>query len=368
MDPRAQKLAEIFVNHSVKVTSGSNVIIDASDLTAIDLIKATYIECLKKDANVYIDIMGINYQITRADNGGLMNDFLNTANQRQLSTPPEIMSKKLDWADKIIRLTTIHNPRFLSDVNQSNLRTWSNTIDPVFNKILDLDWVLTYVPTVGRAQNAGMSLDSYTDFYYDACIIDYKKQAKSIEKIQNILDAGSVVKIIGKNTDLTIGIKGRLAAGTNTGIHNIPDGECFIAPLETETTGYITFELPQIRSGNQVQDIYLEFKKGSVVNFSAQTGADFFEKTLNDHQGNKRLGELGIGMNSKIQKYMLDTLFDEKIMGTLHFALGSAYEYERGGGKNKGTVHWDLVKDFRYKGSLVTVDNTPILKDGRILV
>ena len=230
------------------------------------------------------------------------------------------------------------------------------------------DWLLTYFPTHGMAQNANMSLEDFTDFYYKACLVDYKKQGQRIKKLQDIIDKGSVVHIKAKGTDLTLGIKGRLAAGSDSGKHNIPDGECFTGPQENVTEGFITFDYPQNRDGNEVAGIRLEFKKGEIVKFSADTGKKYLEKMLNDHSGNRRLGELGIGMNPKIKNYIKDILFDEKIMGTVHLALGRAYEEERGGGKNQGTIHWDLIKDLRYKGSLVTVDSKSIIADGKVLV
>lgn len=368
MDNRNIELAKILVDHSVKVQKGSNVVIDASDFTAIDLIREVYKLCIERGANTYLDIFGTNYAIGRADFGGLFQTFLNTASLEQLSVPPEIMNKKMEWGNKFIRIVSIHNRNFLTSTDADKISAWNKSYYPIFEKMINKDWVLTYFPTVGTAQNAKMSLEQFTDYYYKACLADYKSMGQEIKNLQDILDEGSVVRIVGKDTDLKIGIKGRLAAGADAGTYNVPDGECFIAPIENETEGHIYYEYPQVYSGNEVSGIRLEFKEGRIVNFSAETGFEYLSKMLNDHEGNKCLGELGIGMNDMIQGYIKDILFDEKIRGTVHLALGKAYEQERGGGKNKGSIHWDMIKELRYPGSRVEVDGRAIIVDGVVVI
>jgi aminopeptidase len=368
MNTRATKLAEVLVNHSVKVKEGHKVIIDASDFTAIDLVHECYRLCLEKGAIPYLDIFGTNYQIGRADVGGLMNTFLKKASQQQLTTPPEIMNYKMEWADKFIRIVTIHNRNFLTNEDNDAITTWRKTYYPTFEKMINKDWVLTYFPTIGTAQNANMSLNEFTDFYYDACLVDYTALGQRIKALQDIVDAGSTVHITGKGIDLQLGIKGRLAAGADAGTHNVPDGECFTGPEEDVTEGYVEFEYPQVNDGNEVTGIRLEFKEGKIVNFSAETNQDFLAKVLNDHEGNRRLGELGIGMNNQITKYIKDILFDEKIAGTVHFAIGKAYESERGGGKNPGTIHWDMIKDLRHTGSQLKIDDQVVMQDGVLTI
>lgn len=369
MDPRVTKLAELLVNHSVKVTKGSNVIIDSSDYTAIDLIRECYRIALEKGANVYVDIAGdFTYSLMRGDTGGLMKTFLDTAGAKQLNAEPPFMQAKLDWMDKIIRITSIHNRRFLANTDPKKMSAYQGAFNETFHKMTKKDWVLTYYPTYGTAQNAGMSLEEFTDYYYQACNIDYAKLDKRIKKLEKILDKGKRVRIVAEGTDLVLGIKGRLAAGGDSGKHNVPDGECFLGPEETVTEGHITFEYPQVYNGNEVGGIRLEYKGGKIVKWSAESNQSFLDSIFKQHEDNRRLGELGIGMNENIKNYIKDILFDEKIMGTVHMAIGQAYDYKRGGGKNGGTVHWDMIKDLRHKGSLVTVDDKPIIKDGKVLV
>lgn len=368
MDSRATELARILVEHSAGVEKGDNVLITASDFTAMDLIRECHRLCLLKGATPELDVGTIQSQIGRSDIGAFLHTFLSLASDEQLSQLPPLTIEKIKWADKFIRISTIHNTHYLTTVDPKRMSMWERTISPVMDKMTAKDWVLTKFPTHGSAQHAKMSLEEFTDFYYNACCVDYMEQGRYIQDLQDILDAGSTVRIIAPGTDLTLGIKGRLAAGAVSGKHNIPDGECFIAPLEDQTEGHITFEYPQMLHGVEIAGLRLEFKKGEAVSYSADAGGEHLRQILESDPCNRRLGELGIGMNSNITRYINNTLFDEKIAGTVHIALGRSYTYERGGGKNKGTIHWDVVKELRYPGSSLTVDGQEILVDGELVI
>lgn len=369
MDPRATKLAQIIANHSLQIKEGDKVVLSISDLENTDLAKECYKVCLEKGAFVYLDVMGMNYEIGRADFGGFAEIFYNKASQKVLETVPAMLKAKIDWGNKFIRITSINNRRFLNSTDTKKVQKWANTFYPTFEEMIQKDWLLTYIPTIGTAQNAGMSLDQLTDFYYEACIVDYAEMGKSQKKLQEVLDAGERVRITGKGIDMTFGINGRLASPyDHVGTRNIPDGEIWVGPEEDITSGYVEFEYPQVYDGNEVTGVRLEFENGKVVKFSAEGNQEFLDLTLNAHEGNKRLGELGIGTNYGIKNYMKDILFDEKIGGTIHMALGRAYEEERGGGKNKGTIHWDMIKDLRHEGSKIEVDGVVVEKDGKLLV
>lgn len=364
MDPRATELARILVDHSVKVKKGENVLITASDFTPIDLLRSIYKLCLERGATPEMDVGSVQSQLGRSDIGGFLHLFLSHASEEQLSELPKLTVEKIKWADKIIRVSAVHNSHFLSSIDSKRLVLWEKTTAPVMSTMTKKDWVLTKYPTIGYAQQAGMSLEEFEDFFYAACLVDYDAQGQRIQAIQKIMDAGKRVHIVAPGTDITFGIEGRLAAGDPSGYHNIPDGECFIGPEETVTEGYVTFDYPQIIHGNELQGIRLEFEKGEVVRYSAERGGEFLRDLLEAHPGNRRVGELGIGMNNQIQKYINNTLFDEKIAGTFHIALGRSYSYKRGGGKNTGTIHWDIVKDLRSEGTLLTVDGEVVIRDG----
>lgn len=368
MDPRVTRLADVLVNHSVRVRRGDRVLIASGDFTAIDVLMECQRLCLEKGAFPHIDIFGLHFQQGRSDAGGLFRHAIehgHAAFRRKVPDPTRFL---LGWATKVISIVTVHEPQFLEGVEGAHVMEWKSARSKMMHAITSKDWVLTKFPTIGQAKKAGMSLDRFTDFYYDACNVDYRVQGARIKRLQGILDRGNFVRIVAPGTDLTLGIKGRLARGAESGRHNIPDGECFLGPREDQTTGVITFEFPQCYDGKVCEGVRLEFERGKIVRYSVRKGAEHFRTLIEDHPGNKRFGELGIGMNDRITSYMQDILFDEKIMGTVHLALGRSYDYVRGGGKNKGTIHWDLVKDLRTKGTLVTVDDRPIIRDGVMLV
>lgn len=368
MDPRASRLAAVLIDHSLQVEKGQKVLLCCSDLTPIDLLHECFRLAVERGAQVEMDIASLQMQRGRSDAGGFIKTFLEIASEEQLKSLSELAQSKIAWADKFVFVVCIHDEGFLAGVETELLGMWRSSQYRLMDSLFSKDWVLTQYPTHGMAAEMGMSLRELMDFYYSSCLIDYGEEAKRLQALQDVLDAGSRVHIRAPGTDVTLGIKGRLAAGVNLGRRNVPDGECFIAPEEDVTEGEIFYELPQVRDGNEVRGIRLVFEKGAVVTASAEQGEEFLLRVLDDHPGNRRFGELGIGMNRAITRYMKRTLFDEKIAGTVHMALGSAYLEERGGGKNKGTIHWDLVKDLRWPGTLVTVDGRAIIRDGEVLV
>lgn len=368
MDPRATKLAEILVDHSVCVQQGDNVLIAASDACSMDVFHECFRLCLLRGANVDIDIANVQVYLGRSDTGNILRTFLEHASPAQLSHVPDLARSKIAWATKTIRITSIHNPLFLDGIDPKKVTHWQHTVSPTMENLTSKDWVLTKFPTIGYANNSGMTLQEFTDFFYEACCIDYAALGNSIEPLADKLDTGKRVRILGPGTDILLGIDGRLAAGAISGKHNIPDGECFIGPEEHVTEGHITFENSQIYDGTEVAGVYLRFERGEIVEARAEKGEAFLLSLLDDHPDNRRLGELGIGMNPNITRYSKNTLFDEKIMGTIHIALGRSYHYERGGGRNGGSIHWDLVKDLRFPGTEVRIDDAIVMRDGTMMV
>lgn len=368
MDKRATKLAEVLMDHSLQVRKGDKVLLAAGDFTAVEVLSECQRLCLERGAYPHVDIFNLHFHQGRSDAGGFFRRAIELGSPVYRRRQPELLRATLDWATKILSLVTVHDNEFQHGIDSAHLMEWKGARSKMMHAITHKDWVLTRYPTIGMAKKAGMTLKQFTDFYYRACVVDYDAQGARIKKLQGILDRGSRVRIVGPGTDLKLGIKGRLARGAESGRHNIPDGECFMGPLETETEGVITFELPQRYEGPPCEGIRLEFKEGKIVKFSVAKGEAHFRTLIEAHPGNRRFGELGIGMNDQITEYMQDILFDEKIMGTVHLALGRSYDYIRGGGKNKGTIHWDLVKDMRVKGSKVLVDTKVIMADGKMLV
>lgn len=364
---RSLKFVSTILDHSLSVKSGEKLVFSVSDFTSNELVRPLYTEAIKRGVIVHLDVFSGNFNVGRADYGDYLKLFFQHANEDQLLNA-EVYSMISEWADKTVKIVSIHDKKFLESIDGNKLALRQKVLRPISDKSLQKPWCLTYYPTKALAQNARMSLKEFTGFYYSACNVDYARMDKEILPVQNILDKGNIVEIKGKGIDLRLGIEGRLSLGVDNGKHNIPDGECFIGPVENVTEGYINFELPQIYNGKEVSGIHLEFSKGKIVKLKSKTNQKFLSQLLNSDPGNRRLGEFGIGMNKNITKYIKDILFDEKIYGTVHFALGMSYPYRRGGGKNKASIHWDMIKDLRHKGSEIKIDGKTIFRDGEIVI
>ena len=206
-----------------------------------------------------------------------------------------------------------------------------------------------------------MSLTDYADFVYGACLLDWDAEEERMQAIKERFDRAERVRIVGDGTDLTLGIDGRQGV-VSAGFRNMPDGEVFYCPVENSAEGVITYsEYPAVYLGNDVERARLVFREGRVVEASADAGDEFLQQVLRTDDGASRLGELGLGCNPGIQRFTRNVLFDEKIAGTVHLALGGSYTYA--GGKNESAVHWDMVKDLRAGGEL-WVDGELVQRDG----
>jgi aminopeptidase len=199
------------------------------------------------------------------------------------------------------------------------------------------------------------------DMFFRSTLRDWDADAAAMEGLRSRLERGSEVTIRTSGTDLTFSTAGRryvIGAGT----HNVPDGEIYTAPVESSVEGHVTFNLPAVYGGRRLDEVYLRFEGGQVVEASAKTNGELLEAVLNTDAGSRCLGEFGIGTNTAIDRYSYDILYDEKIGGTVHLALGRAYE--ECGGVNESAIHWDLVLDLRNAGEVV-VDGTPVFREGR---
>jgi aminopeptidase len=206
-----------------------------------------------------------------------------------------------------------------------------------------------------------MSLGAFTDFLYGACLLDWDAEEEKMRRIADRFDAASEVRIVGDGTDLTLGIEGRECA-VDDGHINMPGGEVFLSPLETVTEGIVTFsEFPATYVGNEVVGAWLRFEGGRVVDAGAAQNEAYLLATLDADDGARVLGELGIGCNPGITRHMKNTLFDEKIYGTIHLALGRSYTVT--GGVNESSIHWDMVKDLRRGGELY-LDGELVQREG----
>jgi aminopeptidase len=225
---------------------------------------------------------------------------------------------------------------------------------------VDTPSVMCWYPTPALAQDAGMTLPAFADFLYGSCLIDWKSMYERISRHAQLLDEAEEVRIVGDETDLRLSVAGR-RAGVDAGTGNMPGGEFFVCPLETSAEGTIAFtEFPAMRGGREIRGIRLRFSEGRVVDASADSEEDFLIETLDTDEGARRIGELGIGCNPGIDRYMRNVYFDEKMNGTIHLALGDG---EFLGGANVSAIHWDIVKDLRF-GGRIELDGKVVQENG----
>jgi aminopeptidase len=215
---------------------------------------------------------------------------------------------------------------------------------------LAVPWVIAEYPVHSAAQDAGMTLVEFEEFIFESVLLDWDAEGERMRKLADVFDAAEDVRIVAPGTDLTLSLAGRSGA-VDDGHINMPGGEVFYSPIEDSANGVIEFsEFPACYFGREVEGARLVFRNGRVVDASARNGEDFLVQTLDTDDGARRIGELGIGCNPAIQRFMKNVAFDEKIDGTVHLALGNSYSYT--GGTNESAIHWDIVKDLRRGGQI----------------
>ncbi len=360
VDPRVEKLARLVVEHSVGVKPQEKVMIHGS-YTAFPLIREIYKECLLNDA--YPQIMAdLDTSYT----------FFKYAKDHQLSFVSPFERFVTENVDVRIRVHCDPDPRRLSNIKPSKLRTMMaarKELSDIHRRREaegKLRWTVIPFPISAQAQDASMSLEEYEDFVYRSCLVDkedpimeWRRIYESQAKLCDFLNKASEVRFVGEDTDLTLNVKGRKWINCG-GKENMPDGEIYTGPVENSAEGTIRFTYPGIYMGREVEDITLVFKAGEVVEVKAAKGEDLLQQLL-QIDGANRIGEIAIGTNYGISRFTKNMLFDEKMGGTIHMALGSSYPDS--GGQNKSSVHWDILKDMKHNGQIY-VDGRLFYKNG----
>lgn len=365
IDKRLQKLASILITHSLEIKKNDLFLISGSPV-AIPLIKEIYKQALEKGAHPYIKL-GIS---------DLAETFFKYATTKQLRYISPIARYELEHIDKRLGIISQENTKCLTNVDPKKQAVASAAHKELHELFLnraakkELAWCITQYPTNAAAQDSEMSLEEYEDFIFSAANVHAKNPVKywnslyeKQEKIKKLLETKKIIQIYAKDTDLKINVNGRKWINCY-GKENFPDGEVFTGPLESSASGHIRYSFPATHGGREVDDICLWFEKGKVVKAKASKGEKFLLSMLDMDNGARRIGEFAFGTNYGIKKYTKNTLFDEKIGGTIHIAIGSGYPET--GSKNKSSLHWDMVCDLRKNGE-VFADNDLIYKNGKFL-
>lgn len=280
-----------------------------------------------------------------------------------LAEPAPLYDRLLREIDALLVVVAPENTRDSSAIPSERLQATQAAYRPATERMLngELPWVGCQYPTAALAQDADMSTDAFADFLYGACLLDWDAERERMSRHAERFDAAEEVRIVGPGTDLRLSLAGRKMKVDAAGA-NIPGGEFFGCPLEDSAEGTIHFsEFPGVYAGRHVEGIRLRFEGGLVVDASADSHEDFLLETLDTDEGSRRIGELGIGCNPGITRHMRNTLFDEKIDGTAHIAIGTGFPDL--GGTNVSTVHWDIVKDLR-KGGRIELDGEVVQENG----
>jgi len=357
-DPRDEQYARILVETCIDVQPGSQVVVVASPL-ARPLLAEVCRAIARRGA----------YVLARPlfPLGLVPSEWINEAPVDLLRNAPPLEEHVAMNADGFIAIVAPENTREAADVDPQRLQLLQESSAQVMQRMLSggLPWVGCHYPTPALAQDAGMSYEQFAEFLYGAVLIDWLAERERMGRIKELFDATDEVRIVAAGTDVRIGLRGREGL-VDAGGANMPGGEVFYSPVEDTAEGTVEFsEFPGVYAGREVDGIKLTFSGGRVVEASARTNEQFLLTTLDTDEGARRLGELGIGCNPGITRYMKNVAFDEKIDGTVHLAVGKGFPQL--GGTNDSVVHWDIVKDLR-EGGRLEADGRVVQESGRWLL
>jgi aminopeptidase len=365
-DPRVERLGELIAGYSLGVGPGQMMRINGEE-SALPLATAIYRSALRRGALPYLNVAP----------AGLDEILLTEGNEEQLAFISEgerVQSEQVDawatiWSSSNTRALTRVEPErrriHLSAHYRMVNRRWER------NSAGELALCGTLFPTQAHAQDAEMSLTQYEDFVYGACHVDgdqdpsahWESVSAELADRARQLDGVRELRILGPDTDLRVIVEGRPWLPSD-GKHNMPDGEVFTSPVETGTEGEIYFAFPSVFQGQEVENVRLRFEGGRVVHAEASAGEDYLRALIETDEGAGRLGEVAFGLNYEIDRFTRDILFDEKIGGTMHVALGGGFDET--GTENTSDLHWDLICDLRQEGE-VYADGELVWRAGSFL-
>lgn len=359
-DPRYIDLARLLVTHSTKLQPGEHVLIEAFDLPQAMVI-ALIREARAAGAHPHVSLR----------NSRIMHALTKDAGEDNLTVWGDYDTYRMKKMQAYIGLRGSANISEMSGVPDEQMKRYGRLYaKPVHfdQRVNHTKWCVLRWPTPSMAQLVQMSTEDFEDFYFDVCTMDYAKMARAVRPLVELMEKTDEVHIQGPgDTDLRFSIKD-IPVIPCSGSHNIPDGECFTAPVRDSVNGVIHYNSPTIYNGISFENVRLEFENGKVVKAEAGEQTEALNKILDTDEGARYVGEFAIGFNPYILTPMKDILFDEKIAGSLHFTPGRAYEDADNG--NRSEIHWDMVLIQRpeYGGGTISFDGTVIRKDGQFVV
>ena len=361
------KYAKVLVDYSTDVQKGDLVQIRATSIYAKELVKAVYKRVLERGG----------HPIVRTSFEDMSDIFIKLASDEQLDFVDPIVKLEYETIDKFISIGAPMNTKNMARADLTKLARRGKATKKLSETLMKRSadgtakWVIADVPTHALAQEAGMSLEEYTEFLFKSCYLDLDDPVAKLRELDekqtkwaNYLNGVKKLHITGEKTDITFGVEGRKWISCS-GLNNYPDGEVFTSPVEDDINGEIYFDYPQNYRGNSAQGVHLWIENGRVVKATADRGEEFLNAMLDMDEGSRGIGEIAVGTNDMIQEITGNILFDEKIGGAIHMACGASYPET--GGKNVSGLHWDLIKNMKNCGKIFA-DDKLIYENGKFII
>jgi aminopeptidase len=372
-DPRTERLATVLVQYSARIEPGDRVAIEV-ETGAIPLAQSLFERILQAGGHPYL-LLAPSGMTTRT---GFDASFLKFAGEAQLDAVPEFHRLVYETFESRIRIYSGSNTRQLTNADRDRSARRSRAMQGLLQSQFErgargeFKWVTTLYPTQALAQDAELSLEEFEDFVFRACHVDgehdpiayWRAQDAEANRLVAALHGHDRVEIHGPRCDLKLSVRDRTFIGS-TGTHNMPDGEVFTGPVEASVEGWVAFDFPAVHEGREVQGVELTFHEGRVTQAKAAKNEGYLMQMLDTDPGARYLGEFGIGTNDDITQFTRNILFDEKIGGTIHLALGSGYPDT--GSHNQSAIHWDMLCDLRRGGEIV-MDGQTVYRGGRFVI
>jgi aminopeptidase len=363
-DPRLKDFAHIIVERGAEVDKGDNVYMVANSMESLPLFREMRRQVIQKGGQPHEHFL-FDSQV---GSEGMDYDFMKHASMEQIKSVSEAKRQEMKLMDGYINIGGPSNIQDLSGVRSKKVSARRKSTREIMDIRFGTKWAATRYPTEGMAQNADMSTAELEKLIFEAVVkVDYEEMERKNARIKEEFDSSEEIQIKDRNTDLRFSIKNREGRSSH-GRRNFPDGEVFYAPVKDSVEGKIMFSHPAAYSGGLIHGVKLWFEDGQIVDFSAERNEELLESMIDTDEGSRYLGEFGIGTNRRVTRNVNNTIPDEKIGGSIHLAIGNAYEetVPNSEERNKSGIHQDIVFDMRPRagGGKIVLDGETVQKDG----